>query len=172
MKLRLLEEKDVEGMLDWMHDPKVNCFFRFNAENMTEERAVNFVKSAQESAEKKETFHFAIVDDADQYMGTISLKEIDWDAKVAEYAISLRSVAQGKGYGSQATKEVLKYAFENLNLNRVFLNVLSDNESAIRMYKKCGFKYEGEFRNHISVRGTIKSLKWFSILKDEFMEEN
>ena len=171
MKLRLLEEKDVEGMLEWMHDPKVNCFFRFNAEDMTREKAIDFVKHAKETTENKETFHFAIVDDDDQYMGTVSLKDIDWEAKAAEYAISLRSTSQGNGYGSQATRAVLEYAFKNLKLNRVFLNVLSDNETAIRMYEKCGFRYEGEFRNHICIRGKIKSLKWFAILKNEFTEE-
>lgn len=171
MKLRLLEEKDVEGMLEWMHDPKVNCFFRFDAEDMTCEKAIGFVKHAKETAENNETFHFAIVDDDDQYMGTVSLKDIDWEAKAAEYAISLRSASQGNGYGSQATRAVLEYAFKNLKLNRVFLNVLSDNETAIRMYEKCGFRYEGEFRNHICIRGKIKSLKWFAILKNEFTEE-
>ena len=39
--LRTLQKSDVQGMLEWMHDKDINCFFRFDAENMTEEKALN-----------------------------------------------------------------------------------------------------------------------------------
>ncbi|MCD2492230.1 GNAT family N-acetyltransferase [Lacrimispora sp. NSJ-141] len=170
MKLRLIEKKDVEKMLEWMHDPEVNCFFRFDAENMTKEKALNFIQESRNSAEEKKAFHFAVVNDEDEYLGTLSLKDIDWNARVAEFAISLRRSNQGKGLGTAATLEGLKYAFDVLNLERVFLNVLSDNVKAIRLYEKCGFSYEGEARNHVMVKGKIKSLKWYAIQKNEFME--
>ena len=78
--------------------------------------------------------------------------------KNAEYAISLRAKAQGKGIASQATTTLLKIAFEDLNLERVYLNVLSDNKRAIRLYEKIGFVYEGEY----------KALRWYSILRGEY----
>lgn len=172
MKLRLLEKKDIPGMLEWMHDSEVNRFFRFDADNMTTEKAEEFIDKALEDASQKRSFHFAIVDDNDEYMGTISLKDIDWDAKTGEYAISLRRSAQGKGIGSMATKQLLEFAFSEIELNRVFLNVLEDNNNAIKLYEKAGFRYEGMFKNHICIRGNIKSLKWYGILKEEWEEEN
>ena len=86
----------------------------------------------------------------------------------AEFAISMRAAAQGQGIAMEATKELLKIAFEEIGLQRVYLNVLSDNDRAVHLYEKCGFVYEGEFRNHIKIRGEMKSLKWYGILKDEF----
>ena len=168
MKLRELQEKDVEGMLEWMKDPTVNQYFRFDSEGATKDTVANFIKAAQEQFEKGETYHYAIVNEQDEYQGTISLKQIDINAKTAEYAISLRAGAQGKGIGTWATKEVLKIAFEELNLNRVYLNVLSRNESAIRMYKKCGFQYEGEFKDHLYIKGEVQSLQWYAILREEY----
>ena len=171
MKLRLLEKKDVLGMLEWMHDPAVNCFFRFHADSMTEEKALSFIENAKKQAEEGKNYHFAITDQNDEYLGTISLKEVDWEAKVAEYAISLRKMVWGRGIATQATKEILKYAFETLELNKIFLNVISNHEKAIHLYEKCGFRFEGEFKNHIFVKGEIKSLQWFRILKEEYLED-
>lgn len=172
ISLRLLKKKDISGMLEWMHDPKVNCFFRFDAEHMTAEKAEDFVEKSLHEAEEKKSFNYAIVDSEDEYLGTISLKDVDWDAKVAEYAISLRSAVQGRGVATIATKQVLDKAFDELKLNRVFLNVLADNEKAIHLYEKCGFKYEGLFHNHVSIKGTVKSLKWYGILKDDWRDKH
>ncbi len=169
--LRPLKQNDIQGMLEWMHDPEVNCFFRFDASNMTEAKAKAFVENSEKELNEKRSFNFAIVDENDEYLGTISLKDIDWGAKVAEYAISLRSVAQGKGTATIATKMILEFAFEQLKLNRVFLNVLSENEKAIHLYEKCGFIYEGEFREHLFLRGELRNLKWYSILRREYFEK-
>lgn len=165
MLLRSLQEKDNIYMMEWMKDPRVNCFFRFNSENVTIESVTEFINSC---AKNKTNYHFAITDNNDKYQGTISLKNIDFDAKTAEYAIALRYDAQGKGVGKFATEEILKYAFDVLKLNRVYLNVLSDNINAIKLYEKCGFVFEGEFKKHIKIKGQLKNLKWYGILKENY----
>lgn len=168
MKLRRLKEEDVAGMLEWMHDPEINCNFRFNAKDMTTEKSLSFIKKANKDFDEGTAYNFAIADENDEYLGTISLKEVSYNDKTAEYAVSLRKKAQGQGVAYWATKEILKYAFETLGLNRVYLNVLSENARAIRLYEKSGFIYEGEFRNHLCLRGNYKSLKWYGILKQEY----
>lgn len=171
MLLRKLEEKDVSGMLEWMHDPEVYQFFRFSCENNTTEDAARFIAKARIDFEENIHRHYAIVDNNDIYLGTISLKDIDMASRNAEYAISLRKSAQGKGIATQATKKILEIAFTELGLERVYLNVLSNNTAAIHLYEKCGFIFEGEFRSHIKIRGTTHSLKWYGILKDEYFQK-
>lgn len=165
MKLRPLLEKDKIYMLEWMKDPKVNCFFRFNPEDITLESVTEFISDSHKNGNG---YHFAIADADDIYQGTVSLKNIDSNANTAEYAIALRYSAQGKGIGTFATKEILEYAFNKLALNRVYLNVLADNVNAIRLYEKCGFIFEGEFKQHIKVQGKLKNLKWYGILKENY----
>ena len=165
MVLRPLKEKDGIYMLEWMKDSRINCFFRFNPENVTIKSVTEFINSC---GKDKNNYHFAIADKNDIYQGTISLKNIDTDANTAEYAIALHYEAQGKGVGTFATKQVLEYAFEILNLNRVYLNVLADNINAIKLYEKCGFVFEGEFKEHIKVKGQLKNLKWYGILKENY----
>lgn len=162
--LRKLQLKDVSGMLEWMKDSDINCYFRFDPEKVNEESVKNFII---ESENDINNYHFAIVDDGDNYLGTISLKNVDYKNKNAEYAISLRSSLIGKGIAKSATIKILKFAFNNLNLNKVYLNVYSDNIRAIKFYEKIGFKYEGEFIDHIFYDGIYKSLKWYGIFKGE-----
>lgn len=167
MKLRNLNENDAPFMEEWMKDEKVNCFFRFDPDKVTSQSVLEFICKNQNNGD---SYHFAVADDKDMYLGTVSLKNIDPIAKNGEYAISLRSCAQGIGVGRFATLEILKFAFEKLGLERVYLNVLAENEHAIQFYQKTGFVYEGEFYHHISVRGELKSLKWFRIMKCEYEE--
>jgi len=163
--LRPLEKKDAPLMLEWMKDFEVNRFFRFNPDDITIDSVNEFVENSKDNSKN---MHFAIVDKTDKYLGTVSLKNIDSKAKNAEYAIVLSKKAQGKGAGYSATKQILDYAFKTLALERVCLNVLSNNKPAINFYKNFGFIYEGEFSNHIFVNNELCSLKWFRIMKNEF----
>lgn len=170
MVLRKLEEKDADGMLEWMKDEDIQKSFRFDTANKTREDVLEFINSAETVPVDGKSIHYAIVDDNNEYLGTISLKDIDMTAKKAEYAISLRKKAQGHGVATEATKEVLRKAFCEFGLERVYLNVLSDNIKAIHLYEKCGFVYEGEFKKHLFLRGKYCDLKWYRMLKEEYIE--
>lgn len=164
--LRTLEEKDAEGMLEWMTDPSVICFFQFDATNMTIDSCLEFISTANRNSECR---HYAIADEFDNYLGTISLKDINAEKKTAEYAISTRSCAHGTGAAMQATEEVLKIAFEQLNLERVYLNVLVDNARANAFYKKAGFRFERCEEHAVKIRGEWKDLNWYAINREEFL---
>lgn len=166
-RLRELKIKDCEGMLEWMHDPEINCYYTDNVRNATKESVTTFIEASLIQRKEGSTYHYAIVDSNDEYLGTISLKNIE-KIKGAEYAISLRGAFQRKGIASFATKEILRIAFVELGLNRVYLNVLSDNRHANRFYEKNRFRYEGESVNCIMIDGELKSLKWYAILNKEY----
>lgn len=168
MILRRLQEKDANGMLEWMHDPEIQKCFQAPMGDRTIEDVRNFIQSSSIAWEDGKSIHYAIADEMDEYMGTISLKELDMHAGKAEYAISLRKSAQGKGIATQATMELLRLAFEEYDLKRVYLNVLADNEKAIRLYEKCGFQYEGEFRRHLLLGNEYRNLKWYAMLEEEY----
>lgn len=165
MKLRKLKEKDAPLMEEWMKDKKVNRFFRFDPAMITSQSVLEFIGKNQNT---ENSYHFAVVDEEDVYLGTVSLKNIDLVSRNGEYAISIRSSAQGLGAGLFATHEILKFAFNQLGLERIYLNVFSDNIHAIQFYQKMGFVLEGEFIDHLRVRGELKSLKWFRMMKSEY----
>lgn len=166
--LRKLCENDIEGMLEWMHDEDITKNFRFDAKKMNRQKCIDFVKNSFNDQER----HYCITDDSDSYLGTISLKNIDLENKTAEYAIVLRKKAIGTGIARKATEELLGIAFNELNIEKVYLNVLEDNVRARRFYSKMGFQYEGLFKNHIIIRGKNKNLCWYACFKSKFISDN
>lgn len=160
--LRRLEKKDAPFMLEWMHDATINCNFQYPFGEMTIEKVIAFIASSIDEENK----HFAIVDEKDEYLGTISLKHISKKDRNAEYAIVTRQKAQGTGIAKLATQELLKYAFQELKLHKVYLNVLSDNVRAQRLYKECGFVQEGIAKDAVFIKDKYKSLVWYGIFED------
>ncbi len=161
--LRTLKEKDADFMLEWMHDEEISRNFVFDAKSTTKEKALDFISKSQKD---NKNLHFAIADKNDEYLGTISLKNIDLKNKNAEYAIGMRKKAIGTGAAAFATKQIANYAFEKLNIEKVYLNVLSDNLRAVCFYEKMGFVYEGELIKHVIKDGEHKNLKLFALFND------
>ena len=93
----------------------------------------------------------------------------------AEYAITTRKKANGRGIAFEASRLLLNRAFNYYGLHRVYLTVFSDNIAAIRLYEKCGFKYEGELREHIKIGDKYMNWKLYGLLREDFnnhMHEN
>lgn len=76
----------------------------------------------------------------------------------------------GKGYGTDAMAITLRYAFMELNLHRVSLNVFGYNERAIRSYQKNGFVVEGVSKDIFERDGRFWDLIWMGILRDEWVK--
>jgi RimJ/RimL family protein N-acetyltransferase len=165
MKLRKLNEKDIPYMMEWMKDVDISRQFRTDFSHHTEDKICLFIKQAQDFSIHR---HYAIVDNNDEYLGTISLKEIDLVNRKAEYAIVLRRRVIGTHIALDATKQILHIAFTELNLNKVYLNVLSNNTRANRFYLKFGFEFEGTFRQDIKIENEFYDLNWYSILKESY----
>lgn len=174
IKLRNLEEKDAPFMLEWMHDPEIQKAFKKNMLDATIEDAKSFINKSKMPVELATgmSLHYAIVDrEDDQYLGTISLKDVDLENGTAEYAITTRKLAHGKGIAYKATKLILEKAFQELRLRRVFLSVHADNTAAIKLYEKSGFKFEGEFREHFFIAGKLVGWKWYGMLREEYCDK-
>ena len=168
--LRELRKEDAKLMLEWMHDKKIQASFKKNMMDITLEKAEEFCINARIPEEICDGLcvHFAIVDENDEYLGTISLKNIDLYDERAEYAIALRPSAHNRGVAYEATMKVLSKAFDEYNLHRVYLTVVETNHNAIKLYEKCGFTYEGELRSHIKCNGIFVNWKLYGLIDDEF----
>ncbi|MBQ6679120.1 MAG: GNAT family N-acetyltransferase [Lachnospiraceae bacterium] len=162
MKLRALEERDAEQMLEWMHDPFVVRNMQTDFAGKTIEDCRRFIEA---SADTAHNLNLAVVDDKDEYMGTVSLKNISGDA--AEFAITVRRSAMGKGYASFAMREIIGIAFEKYHLSMVYWCVDPENARAIRFYEKNGYKRWPVSNELVAGRYTeeqIKRFYWFRVI--------
>ncbi len=103
------------------------------------------------------------------HIGSIGLHGIDWKNRHAELGIVIGAKSHwGQGYGSDAIRTLLRLAFEEMNLNRIFLHVDADNLRAIRCYEKCGFQTEGTMRQAVYREGMYHDQLLMSILCPEY----
>lgn len=168
MRLRELQEKDAPFMYEWMNDRDITSCFQVDFANMTLENCKSFI-----SNKSSNNFHMAVADDNDEYMGTVSLKNIT--DKEAEFAIVLRSKAHGKGYASFGMKEIIAIGFNKYNLDYIFWNVYKDNSRAIKFYDKNGYK-RTDYKT-IECIGTRYPMEqsliylWYRITREEFEKQ-
>lgn len=116
---------------------------------------------------------YAIVlkDGSDMMVGEVVLNDIDEDNKSANFRIALSNQDHfGKGYGSQATKLLIKHGFENLDLHRIELEVYDFNPRALHVYKKVGFVQEGIRRDVLLWDGKYQSAIVMGMLKSDYLK--
>jgi RimJ/RimL family protein N-acetyltransferase len=111
----------------------------------------------------------AIEDQADgAFVGFVYLNNIDWFARNAEFGILIGDRSRhGKGLGKDALSLVANYAFETLNLNRIYLRVVAFNRQALRFYRNFGFIREGIQRQQAFVRGRHHDVVLMGLLHRE-----
>jgi RimJ/RimL family protein N-acetyltransferase len=76
----------------------------------------------------------------------------------------------GKGYGTDAMRLILQYAFTEVNLQRVSLDLHSYNERALKSYEKAGFRLEGRSRGDQYREGKRTDTLWMGILREEWLD--
>lgn len=104
-----------------------------------------------------------------KHIGWIDLKNFDKVNQHAEVGIAVGGKNYwGKGYGLAAMKEMLKFGFNELELNKIWLRVEIDNENAIKSYKRMGYVEEGILRQDRLRKGMFIDRLRMSILKSEF----
>jgi RimJ/RimL family protein N-acetyltransferase len=103
-------------------------------------------------------------------IGTVSMSDIHYKNQHGEIGIMIgEAKEQGKGYALEATEAIVNYAFKELNLARVYLNVLENNAAAIRLYNKLGFQQEGVLRHHHFTNGSFLNVLIMGLLRAEWM---
>ena len=122
-------------MLEWMHDPDVVQHMRRDFASKTIEDCLQFIQAANNS---EEDLHCAIVNDEDEYMGTVSLKHIR--AGKAEFGITVRKCAMGKGYAQFGMHSIVEKGFTQLGLSKIYWCVSPENTRAIRFYDKQSYE--------------------------------
>lgn len=101
-------------------------------------------------------------------VGNIGLAGIDDVHLRCELFISIGEKEHwGRGLGSEAIRLLLRFAFEGLGQNRVWLIADADNERAIRSYEKCGFVHEGLLRGHRLRYGEPIDMVMMAVLRDD-----
>lgn len=155
---------------EWEARPDVNQFFTMNDDRDYEEIVTNFVNYSQDPTKEMYTI---ILKSEDKPIGRIYISRIDTqeDAMDLTRIYIADEANRNKGYGEEAIRMILEYAFINLHMERVTIDHFSANEPAAFLYRKIGFQDEGKMRHAGKKNGKYIDLCLMSMLRVEYYDK-
>ncbi|MCD7812338.1 MAG: GNAT family N-acetyltransferase [Ruminococcus sp.] len=167
--LRKFESTDVEAVFqNWASDEKVQSLYSEPVYATVDEVDLLLSKYIS-SYEKTDYYRWAIIDkDTEQCIGQIAYFLVDRKNHFAEIEYCIGSDFQCNGYATEATKSIINYGFEQMNLHKIQICTKAINKPSKRVIEKCGFTYEGTLRDYFYMNGEYVGRLYFSILRDEY----
>jgi RimJ/RimL family protein N-acetyltransferase len=168
--LREYRASDLEPMRRWVNDADIVChlsdIFLYPHPLQATEDFLNDILEG-----KPDSRGFVIADPVtEEYIGQVNLDRIDWKNRVGIVGIVIGSSDHlGKGYGTEAMKLLVRFAFMEMNLNRLELEVYDFNERACRSYQACGFREEGRLRQRQYKNGRYVDVIVMGLLRSDWL---
>ena len=169
--LRGLEKEDINGNnYQWFNDQEVCAG---NSHAYKPNNFPNMENYLNEVYNSNSLIVFAIIDKTeDKHIGNISLQDIDWLSRTAEYAIIIgEKEFWGKGYSKEASELILHHGFVNLNLHRIYLGTFENNIGMQKLSEKLRMTKEGVRRKAIYKNGKYLDIIEYGILREEYFLE-
>ena len=169
--LRGAGPEDAETCAPWFNDPEVIRYLNTGSRPNLVEHSREFLAQAVRSPAD---VVFAIIErETKRHIGNTALHKIDPLRRSAVFGIVIGvQSCWGKGYGTEATRLVVDYAFRRLNLHRIELEVAASHPIARRAYERAGFLVEGTRRDAMFVDGQYADALVMGILRPEWEARN
>lgn len=168
VRLDALEREDMKVVAPWWRSLEFTQYLSQGAIfPLTEEDEDEWYTTMRKDSGK---YLFAIRPlDSEAPVGTCSLFDFNWRIRKCLFGIAIGDPAcRGRGYGTDAARLCLRYAFLELGMNRVQLHVYAFNEPALRAYEKAGFVREGELRQAVYREGRYFSEYVMAVLRQDW----
>lgn len=165
--LRSIERDDLQRCHDWMNDPDLRARLaqRYPVSLAREADWVERVTRGQDPSE----MHLAIcLSQGDRHIGNCGLMGIDRENLVATLGIFIGELdCRGQGFGGEAVRTLCAYAFDEMNLHKIRLDVQAGNAAAVKAYERAGFRKEGVLREETYRAGRYLDLIRMGLLRGE-----
>lgn len=166
--LRAIEEGDLRSAQRWVNDPETRRFLgRVTPLDAIAER--KWHEGRSRSACPSDIVFAVVLKEGDRYIGNIGLHGIDWINGVATTGSVIGEAdCRSRGYGTEAKMLMLKYAFDDLRLERIESRVLASNGRSLRALEKQGYKVEGVIRKRFVRNGVRVDEIYLGLLREDF----
>lgn len=170
VSLRALEREDInENYLKWINDSEINQYMESGSYPSNMESLYRYFEGGQNASS---SVSFAIINNEDgKHIGNVKIDSIHWIHRRAFLGIMIgEKSSQGKGYGTEATKLALTYAFNQLNLVKIKLGVVASNIAAVKIYEKIGFNQVGYLVDEFYYHGKYHDMIYMEIHKKDYIK--
>lgn len=170
--LRPLNREDIPALLPLIGAREIAATTLRIPHPYTREDAEKFLDHVERVWQKREGARFGIfLRDGERFCGGIGL-HANPEHNHAELGYWIGVPFWGSGYCTEAAREVLKYGFCSLNLNRIHSGHFSNNPASGRILRKLGMKYEGTSRGHILKWGEYLDVELYGLLASEYLSNS
>jgi [ribosomal protein S5]-alanine N-acetyltransferase len=173
-RLRLIEinESHTQRYFEIMSLDKVTLYYGMES-LVNIEQAKDIISSFKKGYESKRSFRWGIVNKEDNtFIGTVGLNNVQLGNRKAEIGFEIHPDFWNSGYTSEASRAVVQYVFEELDLYRLGAITFIENAASQRLLKKLGFKEEGILRGNIFQNGISHDTYIFSLLQHEWKQNS
>ncbi|MDD4503807.1 MAG: GNAT family protein [Clostridiaceae bacterium] len=165
--LRPGDENDFYLLHKWYNDTELNKLAGWNSSKVTTER----LRYNMSRSFGYDPMNLMIDNEEGTPIGTIQLYDFNEQDKNCKLGIRIGDRDYwSKGYGGDAVKTILEYAFMKMDMYRVTLKVYEYNERAVKCYLKCGFQCEGRIRQSAYIDGKFYDEIIMGALKSDFIK--
>ncbi len=168
LTLRAMHPIDTEDMYDYAHRDEVARFLLWSP-HPSQSYTKDYLYYVQSRYALGDFYDWAIIDrESRRMIGTCGFAKIDTENDSAELGYVLNPDFWGKGYAREAAREVIRFGFEMLDLNRIEARFMEGNEASLAVMKKLGMTFEGYHRDAIFVKGGYRTVGYCAITKKDF----
>ncbi len=171
--LRRFEYGDNTSMLkNWIADERIQSMYSepvYTDFQQVKELLDKYINSYS----NKDYYRWAIVlKENGECIGQIAYFLVDSKNNFAEIEYCIGSQYQCMGYATEATKAVIDFGFNEINLHKVQICHKSNNIPSKKVIEKCGFCYEGTLRDYFYMNGNYVDRLYYSILETEYRKRS
>ena len=173
MILRRFEYSDNLSMRkNWISNEKIQSLYS-EPVYTTEEKVKELLDKYIGSYREDDYYRWAIIDKkSKECIGQIAYFLVDSKNHFAEIEYCIGEDYQCNGLATEATKAVIAYGFDQMNLHKVQICTKTINPASKRVIEKCGLTYEGTLRDYFYTDGQYVGRLFFSILKNEYKSDS
>lgn len=165
--LRAIEEKDLEMLLESINDPETEKYVGgYSFPTSMKQQKEWFDKNSNDN----HNIRMMIETKNDGVVGFANIINIDWKNRTASHGVKIfNKELRSKGIGTDTVMAIMRYCFEELNLNKLEGAIIAYNKASINLYiTKCGWKVEGTRRKSIFKNNAYHDDIIMGILKEEY----
>src|SRR5262245_23817354 len=161
-----LSVENLGGVMTWVNDREVMQYFANRQTDVTPEEERRYLEMLIASKNDRAWSVYA----GDDYVGQTSINQIYWPARNGRVFLVVRKAMQHRGHGTAMLRGLMRLAWEDLDLTKLWLIVRKDNRPAQAMYLEQGFDFEGVLRDEYHVGGRFHDMVRMAVLRPSAKE--
>lgn len=167
--LRELKESDMKLLNDMINDSNIENNIVGWSKPVTMAEQISWYQNLKNDLNIR--YIISDIDNTESAFGTGIISKIDNKNRSCSIDIKIAKEYQGKGYGKETIAILCDYIFNELNLNRIYVNILEYNKGSQKIFESNGFKKEGEQRQAIYKNGKYNDLFIYGLIKEDYLSD-